>query len=209
MAVVNSLADLAPETVSSGGKTALTFAGVTKRSFQKSAQTEKTIYNPPMLHDIAHDVYRYIRLYGSLSKKDVAEAIGRKHHTITRWEEHGQLPSAEQEAVLVKAANLTRLAFVEIMCKVLSQLVDREVIMAPRGDYLPVMPLARAAKLYRKHYYTLDPRQRSIIEEKLHQGRVLDAVTEQTCNLFEIEIQREIEKALASEGETPEKPRRC
>ncbi len=68
-----------------------------------------------MIHKFKHLVYRRIRKYGGLSREDVAKALGKNRQVVWRWEETGQMPSPEDEAILVKAAKLTPLAFVQIM----------------------------------------------------------------------------------------------
>ncbi len=153
-----------------------------------------------MIHKIAHEVYKAIRKHGDLSIVEVAAAIGRERQIVYRIENGEQLLMAEQEASLVKRANLSRMAFVEIMCKVLSKFLGRRVIIAPQGQFLSASPLARAADVYSLHQEKLDPEVRERIEAKLHQGRLLDTATDQTCSLFEKEIRLLIKEALGFES---------
>lgn len=150
-----------------------------------------------MIRKVAHRVYRHIRQYGGLSREDVAHAIGRRRQVVWRWEEAGHMPSLEQEAILVEKANLTPLAFVEIMCKVLSRFVEEaRVVILPGVNHLPRTSLIRASELYRANYSELDAGQRAAIEARLAQGRILDSVVEQTCGMFEKQIADEIEAVL-------------
>ena len=150
-----------------------------------------------MIHKIAHLVYRNIRQYGGLSRDDVAKAIGRRRQVVWRWEEKGQMPSREHEEILVEAAKLTPLSFVEIMCKVLSLFLEEaRVVIAPGVHHMPRASLIRATELYRANYTKLDPDQRASIEARLSQGRILDSVVEQTCTMFEKQISDEIEAAI-------------
>ena len=87
-----------------------------------------------MIHQIAQDVYRWIREYGHLSRDEIAEAIGRKRQAIYRWEQGGQIPSPEQEQILVEKANCSKLIFAEIVCKKLSLLIGRRVMIAPEDQ---------------------------------------------------------------------------
>ncbi len=77
-----------------------------------------------MIHKVKRLVYRRIREYGGLSREAVAKAIGKNRQVVWRWEEEGQMPSREDEAILVELARLTPLAFAYIMSEVLSELLD-------------------------------------------------------------------------------------
>ncbi len=150
-----------------------------------------------MLRTLTRQIYRRIREHGGLSRDDVARAIGRTYQAVWRWEETGQMPTREQEAKLARAANLTPEAFVQIMCEVLSEMVeDLRVITVPSGDgHSPRGPLARATALFRGSYLQLDDGARAAVEEMLGHGRLLDALVERTCGLFEIVIARRIAAA--------------
>ncbi len=150
-----------------------------------------------MLRTLTGSIYRRIRQHGGLSRDDVARAIGRTYQAVWRWEETGQMPTPEQEAKLVEAANLTPEAFVQIMCDVLSDLVeDLRVIIVPAGEcQSPRGPVARATALFRASYLQLDAGERTAVEEMLRHCRLLDALVEQTCSLFEIAIARRIAAA--------------
>ncbi len=150
-----------------------------------------------MLRTLKRQICRRIREHGHLSRKDVAHAIGRSPQAVWRWEETDQMPSREQEAQLARAANLTPEAFIEIMCELLSTQVEKlRVITVPRGDgYSPRGPLARATALFRASYLELDDGARAAVEEMLGHGRLLDALVERTCGLFEIVIARRIAAA--------------
>ena len=150
-----------------------------------------------MIHQITQDIYRWIREYGHLSPDEVAEAIGRKRQAIYRWEQEGQIPSPEQEQILIEKAGCSKLAFAEIVCKKLSLLTGRRVMVAPEGQvrYLPTVPLARAVELYRENYPKLDPAQRRRIEEKLRHGRTLESIVEETLAMIEHDVEREVETA--------------
>ncbi len=159
-----------------------------------------------MIRKIAHLIYRHIREYGDLSRDDVARAIGKQRQVVWRWEEKGQMPSREEEAILVEEAKLTPLAFVEIMCKVLSLVIEEaRVVIAPGVDYSPRAPLIRASERYRANYNELDDDQRAAIEARLSQGRILDSVVEQTCSIFEKQIADEIEAVLEAKRERSKK----
>ncbi len=150
-----------------------------------------------MIHQIAQDVYRWIREHGRLSREEIAEAIGRKRQVVYRWEQGDQIPSPEQEQILVEKAKCSKLVFAEIMCKKLSLLTGRRVMIAPEDQvrYLPTVSLARAAELYRENYPKLTPVQRRRIEEKLRHGRTLDSVVEETLSMIERDVEREVEIA--------------
>lgn len=153
-----------------------------------------------MIHEIASKVYQLIRQHGGLSAEEVASAIGKQRQVVWRWEGNRQklLPKRDQEAALVKKAQLTRLAFGEIMCQVLTPFVGRRFIMAPAEEYIPSLPLYRAARLYSRHRDQLDPDAQEMINEMLGHGRMLDAATERTCSSLEKQITRLIEQALAA-----------
>ncbi len=150
-----------------------------------------------MLRTLTRLIYRRIREHGGLSRDDVGRAIGRSYQTVWRWEETGQMPTAEQEAKLVEAANLTPESFVQIMCDVVSDLVEHlRVIIVPAGDgQSPRGPLARATALYRAAYLHLDAGERAAVEEMLCHCRLLDALVERTCSLFELAVARRIAAA--------------
>ncbi len=160
-------------------------------------RTETTPGDPTMLRPLTGEIYRRIRKHGGLSKKDVGRAIGRSHQTIWRWEATGQMPTRQQEAKLFEAANLTPEAFLEILCEVLSPLVPKlRVITVPSGDgHSPRGPLARATALFRASYLQLDAGARTAVEEMLVHCRLLDALVERTCSLFEQAIVRRIAAA--------------
>ena len=141
-------------------------------------------------------VFKLIRLHGDLSVDEAAAAIGKERQIIYRIEGGNQLLTAEQEERLVKRANLSKEAFVLIMCKVLTKFLGRPVIVAPKGRYLPAPPLARAAELYALYEHQLEPELRERITAILHQGRLLDALADQTASLFEKEIRQLIADAV-------------
>lgn len=161
-----------------------------------------------MIHEIASEVYRLIREYGGLTHEQVAAAIGRKHQVVWRWEGNKQklLPKREQEAALVEKAKLTRIAFGDIMCKVLTPFVGRRITMASSDQYVPSLPLLRAIELYSTHRDDLDSETRELIEDLIAQGRSLDVAAEQSCRAFEKLIVRLIEQARATKGSTTPDP---
>lgn len=156
-----------------------------------------------MLHKIAKDVCRSIRRYGNLKAAEAAKALGRKPQIVSRVEGGEQILTPEQEETLVKRVRLSRLAFVEIMCKVLADFLGdgRRVMIMPRGQYSPISPILRATDLYVLHQEKLDLKTRERIESLLHQGRVLDALADQTCSVLEKEVNSILEEALAARGE--------
>ena len=158
-----------------------------------------------MIRRIAAGVYRKIRESGGLSKGDVAKEVGLQRQTIWRWESKKEalLPKREQEEILVKAAKLTRLRFGEIMCEVLSEFLGRRVTMAPPADYIPSMPLARAARRYSLRRDLLDQEDQDAIEEMLAEARNLELAAEQICRAHAKRIERLIEKAEAAAGRSP------
>lgn len=89
-----------------------------------------------MIYKIAHSVYKGIREHANLSIDEVAAAIDRKRQIVYRIEGGEQLLKPDQEALLVKRANLSREAFVEIMCKVLSEFLGQRVMIAPSSQRL-------------------------------------------------------------------------
>ncbi len=150
-----------------------------------------------MIHKFKHKVYRRIREYGGLSRQDVAKAIGKNRQVVWRWEQEGQMPSPEDEAILVAEAKLTPLAFVQIIAEVLSELVEEaRVVVEPGAGLMARAPLLRAAKNYRANFGELDEEQRAAIEAGLNQGRLLDSVVEQVCEMLEKQIAEQIERAL-------------
>ena len=149
-----------------------------------------------MIHDITSEVYREIREYGDLTVKQVADAIGRRRQTVWRWESGQQVPTREQERILVEKAKLTIPAFGEIVARAMTKLTNRPFTMAPPADYVPSVPLARAFKQYSLHGTRIDPPTRERIEELLSLGRMADAQAEQACSYFAREALRLIEKAL-------------
>ena len=153
-------------------------------------------YSPPMMTKFSKRVYQLMRKHGDLSVDEAAAAIGRERQVVYRIEGGEQLLTAEQEEGLVKRANLSREAFVVIMCKVLSEFLDRPFIVAPKGRYLPASPLARVAELFALYEHRLEPELRERITAMLHQGRLMDAVADQTASLFEQEIRRLLADAV-------------
>ncbi len=157
-----------------------------------------------MLYQIANAVVRLIREYGGLTEKELAAAMGKRQsrNLIWRWEHESHLPSPKQEAILVKEAHLTRVAFVEIMCKVLSNFLGLPVMIAAEGQNAWASPLTRTADLYDAYRDKLDPEVQTRIEEALREARKLAAQADRRCIAFEQEIKDVIVKALAVRGET-------
>ena len=153
-----------------------------------------------MIYEIAKHVYKAVRERGGVTVDELAAAVGRKRQTIYRAEGGQQLLSPEQEQILNKKANLSQDAFGEIMCKELTKLLGRRVRISPEGEFLPATPLMRAADLYSLYRRQLDRGAREKIEAKLHQGRMLEAVADQTCCLFEREIRELVEDALGPDA---------
>ncbi len=112
------------------------------------------------------------------------------------------MPTRAQEAILVEKARLTRLAFVEIMCKVLSRFIGRPVVIAAEGSYAPATPLVRAEALLYRHRDELDPETHARLEKKLSIARKLAVDADRLCVAFEREIKEVIVAALAGRGET-------
>ena len=150
-----------------------------------------------MIRQIKAEVYRKIREWADISHDDIAEEIGTKDQVPWRWEsaKHTTIPKPAQEEALVKLAKLTRPAFVEIMCEVLTEFCGRRVTMAPSDEYMPSLPLARARRQFSLHRDDLTEEEQEIVQDMLTQGRINDAATEQTCILFEKQILRIIERA--------------
>ena len=160
-----------------------------------------------MIHEIANEVYRQIREYGQLSHEQVGKAVGRSHDTIRRWEKSEQqgLPKRDQEEKLVKKAKLTRLAFGEIMCKVLTEFVGRRFVMIAPDQWVPSLPMTRTLELYSRHRERLSLEVQQAIEEMLCHGRSLDADAEQACRIYEKQCVRLIEQAIGdSDPSTPD-----
>ncbi len=149
-----------------------------------------------MIYEIFHDVCHRIRNYAGLSKEDVAAAVGLQGQAVWRWENKDQkpLPNRKQLAILVKLANLSRFAFVQIMCEVLSDFLKRDVSISPEGQFMPAPPLSRATKAYAAEKEGLDPASQQLIEIKLHQARSLEALVEQVVHQIAIEVERLIEQ---------------
>ena len=150
-----------------------------------------------MIHDIVRHICFFVRAHGLLSQDEVAEAVGRDRQICYRWEEVGQVPSSRQAKILFELGNCTPLVFAEIVCKYLSKLTGRRVIVAPEDQvgYLPTVPLARAAELYRTHYDILSPQQRTLIEDKLRMARTTDAAVDYMMSAIERDVQHEVDRA--------------
>ncbi len=153
-----------------------------------------------MIYEIFHDVVRRIREYAGLSKEEVAGAMGLKAQAIWRWEKKDEnpLPNREQLAILVKLTKLSRFAFVQIMCEVLSDFLDRQVSISPEGQFLPAPPLSRATTAYAAEKQDLDPESQQLVEAKLHLARSLEALVEQVVHHIAIEVERLIEQHRAA-----------
>ncbi len=155
-----------------------------------------------MIQQIKNAVYRHIREYDELTEKDVAEATGKSRYAVRRWETGDDFPSAKAEALLVEKANLTRLDFVEIMCKVLSKFLGRPVIIATEGQYVPASPLEGAAELLSTHRDKLAPEVQRRLEDSLREARKQAAEADRASIALEREIRDPIVNALADLGET-------
>ena len=159
-----------------------------------------------MIHRIASEVYREIREYGRISATEVAKGIGRDRQTVMRWESDtsSQLPKAEQEKVLIQKTGLSRVAFGQIMCKVLTDFVGRLFTMGPPEPYRPSQPLLGATEHFFKHRDVLSPEAQEDVEDLLSLGRSLDADTERACRTLAKQVVRRIEQDLAGrQGSSP------
>ena len=154
-----------------------------------------------MIHDIKRDVYKWIRQYGDLTPEQMGEALNKDRQIIWRFEEKGQMPTVEQEKILVEESRCTKLVFAEIACKALSRLTGRRVMVAPEDQvsYLPTVPLVKAAERYREGFAKLSPEQRKRLERKLRQARTLDSVIDQIMSDIDEEIESEIAEAEEKE----------
>ncbi len=153
-----------------------------------------------MITDIAPDIYELIRKWGRLTVARASEAIGKERQIIYRIRKGEQLLNAEDEAALVKAANLSKEAFVEIVCKALTKFLGRRVMSSPKSGYRPSSPLVRADDLYLLCHDRLPADVRETIEAKLRQGKLMDAAADEAAALFETEIRQLIEAALGPEA---------
>ena len=161
-----------------------------------------------MIHRIASEVYREIREYGRLTAEEVAKDLGRDRQTVMRWESetNSQLPRPEQEKILIKKAKLTRVAFGQIMCKVLTGFVGRLFSIGPPEPYRPSQPLLGATEHYFKHRDDLSPEAQEDVEDLLSLGRSLDADTERACRLLAKQVVRRIEQDLARRSAATKSP---
>ncbi len=142
-----------------------------------------------MITRFTRKVYRRIRTHGKLSKEEAATAIGRDRQIIYRIEgKENQLLTPEQEDRLVKKANLSKEAFVEIMCIVLSKFLGRPVIIAPKGRYMPSSPLARAAALYSFYEERLPPALKVRVRSKLNACQMLETAADEVANQCEMDV---------------------
>ncbi len=146
-------------------------------------------YSPTMLTRIGREVFQEIRKHGDLSVDEAAAAIGKGRQIVYRIEgEKRQLLTADQEDRLVRRANLSREAFVQIMCKVLSKFLGRPVTIAPKGRYLPSSPLARDAALFVFFEDRLPPGLKARIRTKLNNARIMEAAVDETASQCEMEV---------------------
>ncbi len=146
-------------------------------------------------------LFRKIRTRAGLKVGELASAMGRSRQTINRIEKGLQMPSLEQDAILIKKANVSRRGYVEAACEVLTEFLGQRVMIVPELRYRPTSPVEIGAELYNEQREKLNPALRERIEAKLHQGRVLEAITDQTTTLFKLEIRDLIKEALAARGE--------
>ena len=153
-----------------------------------------------MIHELIRDVTLWIVQQGDLSPKEVADAVGKKRQIVSRWKSGQQLPTPSEVEDLIAKAHCSPLAFAELMCKKLSEQTGRRVMIAPEDQvrYIPTQPLARAAQLYQENYHSLSPEQRELIEDKLRQGRTVDASIEHMLSTIERDVKREV--ALAKQN---------
>ncbi len=157
-----------------------------------------------MLHQIANDVCREIREYGDLSYQDVGDEIDTEWQVPWRWEKEQRqnLLKRDQEAKLVKAAKLTRPAFGEIMCRVLTKFVGRRFFMGPEEPYKPSWPMMEASEIYKIHHDELDREVQKMIDDLFSQGRSFDAQNEQASMGISRVIVYLIQEGLAKKGKS-------
>ncbi len=153
-----------------------------------------------MITRIAPDIYKGIREADDLGVDEAAAPIRKKRQIIYRIERGEQLLNAEDEAALVKAANLSKDVFCDIVCKALTKFLGRPVIVTPKSGYRPASPLVRGDEMYIANHERLPAEVRERIKAKLHMGRLVDAAADQAADLILIEIREMIEGALGPEA---------
>ncbi len=150
-----------------------------------------------MIHELVRDLCLLIIERGELSQAEVGDAVGRTRQIVTRWKNTDQLPKPAQLEALIEKAHCSPLTVAELACEKLSEQIGRRVMVAPEEEvrYLPTQPLARAVKLYQKNQHKLSAEQRDLIEDKLRQGRTVDASVEHLLSSIERDVKREIANA--------------
>ncbi len=147
-----------------------------------------------MLTKLTRKIYQGIRKHGKLSPPEAAAAIGRDRQIVYRIEgEENQLLTSDQEERLVRRANLSKRAFVEIMCKVLSKFLGQAVIIAPQGRYFPSSPLARAGSLFNFYEARLPLELAARIRNKLNSCVLMETGADQMASICELEVHQLIE----------------
>ncbi len=156
-----------------------------------------------MLYLIKREVYLAIREYGQLKPGEASAAMKREHQLSSRLEGGDQMPTPEQEALLVEKVGLSKSVFVELMCRVLSTFLGdgRRVMIVPRGQHLPISPIIRAGDLYDRYQEKLSYKQCKRIERLLNHGRRTDVSADHTADIVEDEVRLIIKDALEARGE--------
>ena len=85
-----------------------------------------------MINKLQREVYTGLREYAALTQVELAAASGVSRKSIQRIEKGKKIPTPDEEEAIREAAGATRLFVAELVCKALSDEIDRRV--AIRAD---------------------------------------------------------------------------
>ncbi len=150
-----------------------------------------------MIRRITSRLYRQIRDRLGMSQADAARATGKSRMAVYRWETGKQIPSAKAEAILLEAAGITPLGFVETLLRVLPAFIEELRTGKPLApEWAPPVPEVPAAELYHARHRELDAEQRAAIEVELSRLGVIEGLLEQLRDAADREIGEQIRAAV-------------
>ena len=157
-----------------------------------------------MFNAICPDVFQMLRERAGLTQAELADTLKVSRRTVMRFECGQAHPDKEQERRLRELAKCSNEEFAELVCKRLSQWIQRPVaIVASHGAYEPTTALARAYGVVREHAERLSGALLRALNNKINTTQLMGLAFDRH-NADLMELTRDCLTEAATRGERPE-----
>ena len=154
-----------------------------------------------MFNTFCSKVYQKMRERSGLTQEQLGDGMGATRHGIRRFETGETMPDAAQERRMMEVTNCSKLAFVEMVCEELGELIGAPVgIKTDHGSYEPTSLLTQAYSLLQQPDNGISPGPAWALDRKVIGTRLLGLAFQ--INNAELE---ELTEGCREEAERKEK----